>query len=256
MKINIIGAGVVGLATGKGFARFGHKVVYSDIDPKAQTRVGDAEFRVLAKSSIIPEADVHFVCVPEDAAPDVVRWLNAARGAIVIRSSVPPGTTAKLSEELGRVLWHNPEFLREATSEQDILWAKHTIIGAAAEEKAKPYGLEEAYREMNIEVLYCSSTESELVKLFTNNYLAMLISYWNQAKTFCDALGVNSHKVAKLVALDPRVSSYGAYMHGAPYGGTCLPKDILQMIKLADKLGVFSGFLFAVRTENLRLGGS
>ena len=258
MRIHIVGAGVVGLATGKAFARFGHEVVYSDIDPAAKARVRDAEFYVFKKGGCA-EADVHFVCVPEDAAPDVVRHLcKYIAGAIVIRSSVPPGTTAKLSEELDRTLWHNPEFLREATFEQDVLWVKHTLIGWVKEGKdtLKQFLLiSRLYKQMCVEVIECSSTESELVKLFTNNYLAMLISFWNENKQLGDALGVNSHKVARLVALDERVSKYGAYMHGAPYGGKCLPKDVAQTIGLGYELGVKLDLLHTVKLVNTRLGG-
>ena len=263
MKIHVVGAGVVGLATSKAFARFGHQVVYSDIDPHAIDRVAPAEFGVWAKDGIIPEADVHFVCVPEDAASNVVRMLKFVKGAIVIRSSVPPGTTAKLAEELKRPLWHNPEFLREATAEQDVLWAKHTLIGWSTFDitpENRLWQFREAYEDMGVEVIECTSTESELVKLFTNTYLATLISLWNENKLLCDALGVNSHKVARMVALDERVSKYGAYMHGAPYGGKCLPKDVAQVLKLAQQqLGnppdIATPLLYSVQLVNKRRGG-
>lgn len=281
MRISVVGCGVVGLATGKAFARFGHQVSYSDIDPKARDRVGDAEFTLIEKGAAIPPADVHFICVPEDVAPDVVRRFKGTslHSPIVIRSSVPPGTTVKLAKELKRDLWHNPEFLREATSEQDVLWAKYTIVGSTKSYDkygrrsgysrfdvidvdlsegsvyAPPHNLAEAYKDMGVEVFYCTSTESELVKLLTNTYLATLISIWNENKVLCDALGVNSHKVARLVALDKRVSKYGAYMHGAPYGGRCLPKDIAQTIDLGYEHNIPLELLHTVYRINTQLGG-
>ena len=270
MKIHVVGAGVIGCATGKGFARFGHQVVYSDIDPRARDRIGDAEFHISGKGNWIPEANVHFICTPEGSVPDVVRSLKTIQGAIVIRSSVPPGTTQKLAEELNRILWHNPEFLREAMAEQDFLWARYAIVGTPTKNsRFNPslrnglntiYNFVELYEEMGIEVFYCSSTESELVKLFTNTYLATLISIWSENKLLCDALSVNSHKVARLVALDERVSKYGAYMHGAAYGGMCLPKDVAQVLKLAEQMlgnpsDIATPLLYAVQLVNKRHRG-
>lgn len=267
MKIHIVGAGVVGKATGRGFARFGHEIAYSDIDPGAHVRVPEAPFYYVT-AGMFPDADFYFVCTPEDAAPGVVRQLAPVSGGIVIRSSVLPGTTAALSKELRRPLWHNPEFLREAVAEDDFLHTKYAILGKA--HGGHPFGdvayhedeLTCLYEHMGAEVVVCNSTESEFIKLITNAYLATQISFWNDIKKLTDAMGVNSHRIARIVALDPRVSEYGAYKHGAPYGGHCLPKDIAQLLKLrgqlADKMDLKMGrvhLIEAVKAINVFLGG-
>ena len=241
MRLHIVGPGVVGLSTGRGFARFGHSVVYSD--------KGDNH---------AIEADLHLVCVPEDAVPEVVQQLAQPRpqfheyNRVVIRSSVPPGTTLALARKYPHLkLWHNPEFLREAVAESDFLHTERAIIGWAS-----PAGqgclLEDLYRDMLVPVYHCSSTASEMVKLVTNSYLATQLGFWQEVKRLCEAQALNSHRVGALVALDPRVSSYGPRMHGTSYGHTkCLPKDLAQLTDLGNRLGVDTLLLQAVRMTDL-----
>lgn len=228
MRVHIVGPGVVGKATGAMCARFDHEVVYTD--------KGDDHKAV--------QADVHFVCTPEEAAEEVVRDLASPfaaqpRGNIVIRSSTPPGTTHRLAIAVGKDLIHNPEFLREATAEDDMLYATRVVLGTTAPAvlgREDPPGARVAdlYHTMGMEVLWLTSEASEMVKLVTNAHLAMLISFWNEISGLCALAGVNSHAIAKVVAFDPRISQYGAYKHGAPYGGACLPKDVEQLIKFAQ----------------------
>ena len=223
MKIHIVGPGVVGKATGEGFARFGHQVVYTDKDDDHSK----------------PEADVRFICTPEGVVDQVVKGIAAVRedhSYIVVRSTVPPGTCKRLAVETGTLIWHNPEWLREATSEMDFLNTRFAIIG-----DANPYPngelnecppLNELYTDMRVPIFYCLSDESEMAKIVMNGYLATQISFWNDIKDICDGIGLNSHKVARLVTLDPRVSPYGAFAHGKPFGGKCLPKDLRTLIRL------------------------
>ena len=247
MKIQIIGPGVVGNATGVGFARFGHSVIYRD-----------------KGNAISNLADIHLVCTPEEAVPDVVRELvTLVSTPIVVRSSTSPGTLRKLAHELDRALWHNPEFLREAVAEHDFLNSAYTLVGYAGPGDEDDFlqncdALDALYGTMNVHPLYCAATESELAKLATNAYLATQISFWNQMQWLAEELGVNSHQVARLVALDSRVSPYGAFMHGKPYSGPCLPKDVAQLLalSLSDPEPVPTPLLEAVQRINLMMGGA
>ena len=104
---------------------------------------------------------------------------------------------------------------------------------------------------MGKEIRFCSSVESELLKLLNNAHLASLISWWNEVAPLCRALGVSSHYLARLmVSNDPRISPYGALRHGAPYGGHCLPKDMEQLRCVAEQQGVPTLLLDAVRQVN------
>lgn len=211
MRIHIIGPGVVGLATGEGLRRFGHTVCYTDQGERHN----------------IP-ADLHFVCVPERAVLPVVKELGDARGSIIIRSTVEPGTTDTLRLMLERDIWHNPEFLQEATAEQDFLFRNYTIIGGPM---PIPRDLLNLYRQMAVKTVLCSALESEYAKLVLNAYFATQIAFWNEIGAHLEKQDVNSHRLARLVTLDKRVSRHGAAMHGKPFGGKCLPKDLAQLIQ-------------------------
>ena len=244
MLIHIVGAGVVGKATGGEFARFDNKVIYSDIDEWASQH---------------DQSDLHFICTPEQTVPKVVQTLieHEVRGDIVIRSTVPPRTTWETAYKINRPLWHNPEFLRAAIAEDDFLHSKYTLVGYAnpiKDESPKLFdGYEATYGRMGIDPVLCSSTESELAKLITNSYLAMQISFWNEIEELSNNLGVNSHTVARLVTRDNRISHYGAYKHGSPYGGFCLPKDLKQLKDVSEQEGL-NLFLFdAIEKVNSKM---
>ena len=240
MKLHIIGPGVVGKATGEGFKRFGHQVVYTDR--------GDNH---------AVEADLHLICTPEDTVKEVVQELAEGLGPsaeyasgyhqVVVRSSVPPGTTTALAKKYPGVrFWHNPEFLREATAESDFLHADRAVLGYT--DNPFCYGLDQLYHEMGVPIYRCSSAVSEMVKLVTNASLATQLGFWQTIQGLCETKGLNSHQVGRLVALDPRVSSYGPGMHGTSYGHTkCLPKDLAQLIRLGNEAQRHVDVLEAVR---------
>lgn len=239
MKLHIIGRGVVGSATGSLFSRFGYQVLYTD--------KGDDHAAV--------RAAIHFVCTPEGVAPDVVRelmhgipWVDVPNEGVVIRSSVPPGTTAGLARELGFPFQHNPEFLREATAEADMLESQYIVIGGPVSSR---WSLHSLYQSCGKEILWASSTETELLKLVNNAWLSTQVSFWNEVKSIADNLDVNSHHMARLmVKNDSRLSPYGALRHGQAYGGHCLPKDINQLLAVCERLGLSGDLLTAVKTVN------
>lgn len=265
MKIHIIGPGVVGRATGGLFSRYGHEVAYTDR--------GDDHAAV--------RAPLHMVCTPEAVARQVVRSLGMAPHyevltegmtsrsnwtpgiqpdeAIVIRSSVPPGTTQELYQELQRPIFHIPEFLREATAEADAVDARSVLIGQPILPDQRHYQaaapqmgmLTSLYASISKEVSVLWSTETELLKLANNAHLASLVSWWNEVMEIASAYGVNSHHMARIMTMnDPRLSTYGAHRHGSPYGGHCLPKDLNQLIAAAEERGIKTPLLQAVRAIN------
>jgi UDPglucose 6-dehydrogenase len=244
MIIHVIGEGIVGKATGEGFRRFGHEILYTD---KGENKDKDA--------------DLHLICVPEDQVISVVEGMQPHGKNIVIRSSVPPGTTQELSRRLiDCSICHNPEFLRANMNESDFLNADRAVIGSPVQNVQMPSLtvtalLEGLYMEMNVSVYHCSSTQSELTKLLTNCYLAAQISFWNDVNTLTEKMELNSHAIARLVALDTRVSEYGAVMHGKPYGGTCLPKDMMQVLNYAQELKVDLPVFKGTDTTNAYYGG-
>ena len=254
MNIEIVGAGVVGQATGKGFARLGHEVVFHDIDETRCQHLREEGYRASALPNT-NDADIVFFCVPEKVIEDVVvSWgayfkLNTRDALFVIRSTVPPGTTEEIAITSNRHICFNPEFLREAVAEYEFLNPPGIIIGACCKEHAEI--LRELYSPLRACIIVVDRKTAELTKICVNSYLASQISFWNQVNSVADSIGVNSHQIGMLASYcDERVSKYGARMHGKPYGGKCLPKDLQQMVDLCNKERVWAPLFQAVKNVN------
>ena len=230
MKIEIIGyKGVVGGATYELFKRLGYGVVGSD------------------KGDVISTTDTYFVCVPEDSVDSVIGDLPCTPYLVVVRSTTPPGTLQRLMVKYGFHICHNPEFLREATALQDEMSPSRIVIG----ECCKEHGdfLECLYKPLRVPIVRTDPTTSELVKLASNCYLATVISYWNEIEKLAQGLRVSGHQVGMIASMDPRISPYGARLHGK-YGGRCLPKDMDQLITSYTSTGCAPILLRSVKEVN------
>ena len=248
MKITIIGAGTVGTATGDGFSRFGHDVTFHDIDPDKMDKLKTDGLNV-ARDPSKGNPDIIFVTTPENAAEEVVRKLPVRRTLTVIRSSVPPGTTKRLREETSGHIAVNPEFLREATALQDFLSPDRIVYSSCCPVHREV--LEELYRPLRAPMVHVDNpTEAEMVKYASNLFLATTISYWNEIAAVCRRLGVNSHSVGKVAAMDPRIPSYGASRHGEPFGGKCFPSNIEAFLSLCRDLDYTPTLFMAMRSVN------
>ncbi len=248
MNIVIVGAGVVGQATGKGLVRLGHEVTFFDTDPLCCQRLRDEGYFAADKPSFFK--DVVFFCVPERVIRETVQtWIpcGGADALFVIRSTVPPGTTEELAKAHDRHICFNPEFLREAVAEYEFLNPPGVIIGECCKEHGDL--LEALYKPLRVPIHRVDPITAELTKIVINSYLACQISFWTQIKWIAEKLGANSHEVGMLASFcDPRVSCYGARMHGKSYKHTkCLPKDLTQLINAAKVLNADSTLLDAVR---------
>ncbi len=244
MVVGVIGYGVVGSATSEVLRRLGHRVLVNDTDP---ARIERACGRGLGALDQATEPDALFICVPEAYVREALAFAPSSP-ITVIRSTVPPGTTERLSVEMGRPLVFVPETLREATPIWDAMNPPFMLIGCQDEGQGK--AVAEIFAPLMVPYALVPTSTAEMVKLALNAHFHTLISFWNEIHLICELTGVPSHVVGILCSQDPRVSTYGAKMHGDPAGGTCLPKDLVQLIGFAEGKGYVPELLRSVQRIN------
>jgi UDPglucose 6-dehydrogenase len=201
--------------------------------------------------------DFIIFCVVEDKIDQAFsEWYRGINIPAVIRSTVPPGTANRLSAKYpGITIISNPEFLRASDPLVDAMIPHKLVIGHTnAPHLAQMYADVWANIVPQEKIVITDNKTAELTKLASNYVLAAYISIWNQLRIIAASIGVNSNEVAKLLRMDPRISAYGT-IHGAPYGGFCLPKDMAQLERFAEREMVPAPLVAAVREINEYYGG-
>lgn len=297
MKVAIFGLGYVGAVSGACFAELGHEVIGVDVSKAKVDMINRGEAPIVEEmiaeltagavklgrlratrdaAAAVRAADVSLVSVgtptARDGAPDlafvdnVVGEIGAAlKGCarphtVIIRSTVPPGTTqgrlapileAAAGEALGaRIhLAFNPEFLREGRSVRDFRQPPFTIIGALSERGYDDVAA--LYQGVESEIVRTDPATAESIKLLSNAWHGLKVAFANEAARILKSANVDSRKALEIFVKDAVLNISPAYLRpGFAFGGSCLPKDLRAMISIADKGQIVAPIMKAALASN------
>ena len=278
MKICIIGTGYVGLVTGACFAETGNTVWCVDVDQDKVARLNkgiipiyEPGLEALVKtnhdkgrlifttklSDGINNADVSFIAVgtpmDEDGSADL-RYVygvcedicKVAEKEVIIatKSTVPVGTGDKIEtlfkEKLKKpfVVFSNPEFLKEGDAITDFMKPDRVVVGTN-DDRIVPLVRElyAPFQHQRDQIILMSRRSAEITKYAANALLALRISFMNELANFCDVVGGNINDIRRGIGSDPRVGPSFLYP-GLGFGGSCFPKDVNALNRVAHEHGL------------------
>lgn len=207
-----------------------------------------------------------FVCVPTpmgtDGAADtsvvreVVGWIESE--VIILRSTVPVGTTDALCAETGKRIVFQPEYGPAETPDhpfnnlRNVRWV---ILGGRREDTRYVADLYKTTFNSDIVIQRTDARTAELAKYMENSYLALKVTFCNEFFDIAQACGIDYDELRELWLLDPRIGRSHTFVfpEGRGFGGRCLPKDLSEIIHLARSVGVSPELLEAVRSTNARM---
>ncbi len=275
MKISFIGIGYVGLVSGVMMSHLGHEVVCFDIDKKKISMLKNKKIPIyepgLGKyldqygntnglqfvygyDNSLKNSDCLFITVGTPSKENGDAELRAVYKAldnthhyinsncvIVLKSTVPPGTCEFVQQYIYKKglncsVVSNPEFLREGNAIRDFLEPDRIVIGAKTENAFKV--MRNIYKPLTaqgVELVETDLNTSELIKYASNTFLANKIAFINEMADLCEIIGADITTLARGIGLDRRIGE-SFFKAGPGFGGSCFPKDILALQKLAAKV--------------------
>ncbi|MCB9649075.1 MAG: UDP-glucose/GDP-mannose dehydrogenase family protein [Deltaproteobacteria bacterium] len=292
MDLAVIGTGYVGLVAGTCFAEMGHNVVCIDRDvekirilesggvPIYEPRLKEMIAHNVGKKRLrfstelaanVAKAEVIFIAVgtPEgadgradiSAVKAVAREIGqAVKGPCIVvnKSTVPVGTAqivrGILAEEtdIPVDVVSNPEFMKEGAAVDDFMKPDRIVVGTDSEvARDVMTDLYAPFNRTSNRMIFMDTPSAEMTKYVSNCMLATRISFMNEIAALCERLGADVNKVRLGVGSDPRVGPSFLFP-GVGYGGSCFPKDVSALIKIAEDNGMKLHVLSSVDEVNDR----
>jgi len=255
MIIGIVGQGFVGNSVYQKFNNF-YKVLTYDLDEK---KCNSSIKEIRQKCKII------FVCVPTpmdktgkcdtSIVDNVISQFSDIKGLIIVnKSTVIPGTTDKLNFKYKNLyIVFNPEFLTERNAFDDFNNQNRIILGGPRPAISL---VKNIYSKAfpNARVIKTGSKYAEMVKYFTNSFLATKVSFANEMYDLCSKLDLDYDKVVEYCQYDTRIGNSHLNVPGPDgdlgFGGHCFPKDLSALIYLTKQLGSLNNVIKSVIATN------
>ncbi|MCD6295860.1 MAG: UDP-glucose/GDP-mannose dehydrogenase family protein [Deltaproteobacteria bacterium] len=277
MKIAIIGTGYVGLVTGACLAEGGNDVICVDINAEKVGKLkqgklpfyepgleelvtrNEKEERLRFTTSIeegVQNSLLIFIAVGtppnDDGSSDLSAIFAVAEGIgkaingykiVITKSTVPVGTTRRIKEIISGLIEQqfdvvsNPEFLKEGNAVNDFMKPDRVVIGAEDVRVAEI--IKELYAPFvrtEKPIIVMGIESAEMTKYTANALLATKISFMNEIANLCEQVGADVTNVRKGIGADKRIG-YQFLFPGVGYGGSCFPKDVKALIKIAESNG-------------------
>jgi len=253
-KIGIVGYGYVGRAMHH-FFRDHYEVALHDPNVSVETSLDD-----------VNECDIAFVCVPTPMGRDrscdtsiveeVIESLET--DLIVIKSTVAVGTTDKLKEKYSKRIVFSPEYCGESS-----YWSPYSFHTKIVDTPFFTFGGDPEDTSECIDYYLpvagptktyhqTTSQAAEMAKYMENAFYAAKIAFCNEMYSICESVGVDWNAVREAWLLDPRINPMhtAVFKNKRGYKGKCLPKDINELIALAESVGVVPHLLEGVEKSN------
>ena len=284
----LLGAGQVGLVTAVGFVRLGHRVTVADLDgarigllqagvtPVYEPGLTDAISSGIAAGTLVftteldppPNVAISLVCVSTPTGPEgplmtdnveaaVVRLVGATGSdhTIVVRSTLPLDGPARLRAVVGArsgaaAITTNPEFLREGSAIADFDTPSRVVVGwLDPSDHAAAKAIAALYSPLLAPTVVADADSVALIKLLSNVFLGMKLSYANEVARIAEATGADVRTVIDGVGLDERIGT--SFMQPGPgFGGSCLPEQALAIALETAAINVPTPLLSSIHVSN------
>jgi UDPglucose 6-dehydrogenase len=276
-KVAVIGFGYVGKALVRFFADHYEVLVY---DPYVKVAGSGQEHKNVrdASQEEINTCELAVVCVPtemqEDGSVnltivrDVLSWLTTP--LILIKSTVPPGTTDMLVKETGKKIAFSPEYIGEGNyviqwwkenwpHPTDMKYHDFQIFGGDRKTTSAVMQFFKKILGPGVKYAQTDAKTAEMVKYMVNSWIGTKVSFCNEFANIAETFGVDYDELRELWLLDGRVGSshtnVSADKKKRGFGGKCIPKDINGIIDQAGKAGYDAKFLKEAWASNKRFRG-
>src|SRR3954470_11675854 len=292
MNISVIGTGYVGLVVGACLAETGNTVLCADIDqrkidglknnilpiyepglePLVERNQREERLKFTTDlQAAIASAHVIFIAVGtppgEDGSADLQYVLDVANligrhmtreVVVVTKSTVPVGSAGKVGKAVAKEakfpfhLCSNPEFLKEGDAVEDFMRPDRVVLGVESPHaKRVMTDLYAPFVRTGKPVLLMDIPSAEMTKYAANGMLATRISFMNEVANLCDKVGANVDFVRRGIGSDSRIGQSFLFP-GPGYGGSCFPKDVKALVRMASECGVRLDVLAGVESANDR----